>query len=198
MAPSISGDSELRGGGRKRDNRRGQPLEEILAEAAVADRARQIIACTGNQPSRHLVRVVASDRNSRSFIQGTEESFLSCCIQLAHVGKEERAVVCELQSTRPSGYRVPERASFVTPNLAFEEYRRTGRGVDAYETSVRVWSRRVDQPRKRRELVVDLTDQQDAVEPIGDRQQRGGRQTRGSHGEPSIRPRSLTLSKRPD
>ena len=118
---------------RQREWEHVQPVEQILAEPARADRFGQVLVRGGNDPNVDLARDVLADTLVLPLLQHPQEFGLQFEGKIADLVEKDRAAVRDLEAAGPVAHRARERTAHVTEELALEHLARDGAAVDAHK-----------------------------------------------------------------
>src|SRR5262245_16759860 len=124
-----------------------QPVEEVLAEAAVAYRRAQVAVRGRDEASVDRDRARPAHAVEARLLERAQELRLGRERHLADLVEEERAAVRELEAAGLARRRARERALLVAEQLALEERLGNRRTVDLDEGPARAAAARVQRAR---------------------------------------------------
>jgi hypothetical protein len=115
----------------------GEPVVQILAEAARADLLAEIAVGRRDDADLHAARLRLTDRAHLAGLERAQERRLGVEGQLADLVEEERASVGRLEGADSVGARAGEGAALVPEQLRQDELARDGAAVDDHERALR-------------------------------------------------------------
>src|SRR5687768_3743089 len=110
--------------------------EEILAEAAVGDRALEIVIGRGEDAHVHRNGLASTDALDLLRLDRAQQLRLRLRAKVTNLIEEQRSLMGELEAPDAPVGRSREGPSFMSEHLAFDEVAGNGRGVHAHERLV--------------------------------------------------------------
>jgi uncharacterized protein YoaH (UPF0181 family) len=110
-----------------------EAIEEVLAEGAGLDAARQVAVGGGEHPHVDAARSVLAHTPDLALLKGAEELDLHGGRDVADLVEEQRSAVRRLKQPGTVGTGAGERAAHVAKELALEQRLGDGGAVDGHE-----------------------------------------------------------------
>ncbi len=110
-----------------------QPVEEVLAEAALLDLLLQVAVGRGDDAHVHGDQLAAADPLDLARLDRAEQLRLGLRAQVADLVEEEGAAVGQLELAPALTGRAGERATLMSEHLALDQVARYGGAVDTHE-----------------------------------------------------------------
>ena len=107
--------------GRHVDVQDVQPEIKVLAKITGIDHSLEVAVGGGNQADIDLDRFVAPDAFESAGLEHAQQLHLHSGVDFTDLVEEERAAVCGLESTDPSGIGIGEGVLLMTEQFAFEQ-----------------------------------------------------------------------------
>src|SRR5262249_44251159 len=121
-----------------------QPVEEVLAEAALAHRALEVAVRGGDHARVDGHFAVTAEPRELAALQDLQELRLQARVHLGDLVEEDRAAVRDLELAELALLRAGERALLVAEQLALEQLLRQRRTVHFHERAARAARARAD------------------------------------------------------
>jgi hypothetical protein len=150
---------------RQPDRENGEPMVQILAEPALANRRRQIAVRRADDPDVDGLAVRAAETADRALLDGFQELGLETFGQQADLVEKDRAAMGGLEEAGLCVARVREGPALESKQLGLEERFRNRRAVDVDEGLTGARATSVDEPGEQSLSRARLPGEQDGGHP---------------------------------